>query len=158
MKKIFTSLAILVALFGTTLMTTVEATNMCAAPVFAAPPATDGGGGNTSGGDGSGGSSGGGNKVEQPSASILKNCASQADDNGAGITCILSLLLTIMTYGVGILGVIGIILSGIQYTMSQGDPSKMAKAKNRLLQVIIGLIVYALMWAGLRFLVPGFEL
>lgn len=146
MKKIFTSLAILVALFGTTLMTTVEATNMCAAPVFAAD------------GDDSGGSSGGGNKVEQPSASILTNCASQADDNGAGITCILSLLLTIMTYGVGILGVIGIILSGIQYTMSQGDPSKMAKAKNRLLQVVIGLIVYALMWAGLRFLVPGFEL
>ena len=134
MKKILTSLAILVAMFGTTLMTTVEATNMCAVPVFAAE------------------------EVEAPKASILTNCASRAKEGEDGIICLLSLILTIMTYGVGILGVIGIIISGIQYTTSQGDAAKMTKAKNRIVNVIIGLVVYALMWAALRFLVPGFQL
>lgn len=93
-----------------------------------------------------------------PSAGILTDCAEQAKNgkNGEGIICILSLVLTVMTYGVGIFGVLGIMIAGIQYATSQGDPTRMAKAKNRILQVVIGLVIYAVMWAALRFLVPGF--
>lgn len=133
MKKILAVFAVFLAMFGATVMTTVEATNMCGEPVFA--------------------------EVEKPKTSILNGCADKATEgDGAGVMCILSLVLSILTYGVGILGVIGIIISGIQYMTSQGDPSKMAKAKSRILQVVIGLLVYAIMWAALRFLVPGFEL
>lgn len=135
MKRIAAAVAILGVVFGVSLMTTIEGTKMCSASVFA----DDG-----------------------VKASILTKCADEANkddgDGSEGIVCLLSLALTIMTYGVGVLGVLGIVISGIQYMTSQGDPAKMAKAKSRILQVVIGLIIYAVMWGALRFLVPGFGL
>ena len=131
MKKILGAILVFVALVASSVMVSYEATNMCARPAFAA----------------------GG--VE---ASILKDCAQKAGgEDGEGVKCLLNLVLTILTYGIGILGVIGIMISGIQYITSSGDPAKMTKAKNRILQIVIGLIIYAVMWAALRFLVPGFS-
>lgn len=85
------------------------------------------------------------------------NCEDYDDEEGGGVICIAKIALNIMTYGVGILGVVGIVISGIQYITSQGDPGKMAKAKNRIIEVVIGLVLYAVMYAALYFLVPGFN-
>ncbi len=41
------------------------------------------------------------------------------------------------------LGVIFIIVSGIQYIMSEGDPGKTAEAKNALKNAVIGLVLSA---------------
>ena len=139
MKKILGAILVFVALVASSVMVSYEATNMCARPAFA--------------------------KDGDVQASILGDCAKAAndkkwngqDDEAAGIKCLLNLVLTILTYGIGILGVIGIMISGIQYITSSGDPAKMTKAKNRILQIVIGLIIYAVMWAALRFLVPGFS-
>jgi len=79
----------------------------------------------------------------------------KGEDN---IMCVLRLVVNIMTVGIGILGTIGVIIAGIQYVSSQGDPGKMTKAKNRIIQIVIGLVVYAVMYAALYFLVPGFSL
>lgn len=80
-----------------------------------------------------------------------------SDWKEGGVICILKLVLNIMTYGIGVLAVVGIVLSGIQYITSQGDSGKMAKAKNRIIQVVIGLVIYAVLYAALYFLVPGFN-
>ncbi|MBR3368853.1 hypothetical protein IKG45_03655 [Candidatus Saccharibacteria bacterium] len=119
-----------------------------------------GGGSNPGGGSNSGGGEpeittetyeGGG----APEMVILKMCQ---NTSGSGtITCVLNLVVNIMTYGIGVLGVVGIVLSGIQYITSQGDPAKMTKAKNRIIQVVIGLVIYAVMYSALVFLVPGFS-
>lgn len=92
----------------------------------------------------------------KPTMTVLKMCEEEMDgENGEGIKCILNLVVNVLTYGIGVLGVAGIVFSGIQYTSSQGDPAKMAKAKNRIIQIIIGLVIYAVMYAALAFLVPG---
>ncbi len=90
-----------------------------------------------------------------PKMNVLNMCKDEEGEEA--IKCVLRLVVTVMTYGIGVLGVVGIVLSGIQYITSQGDPAKMAKAKNRIIHVIIGLVVYAVMYAALVFLVPGFN-
>ena len=73
---------------------------------------------------------------------------------------ILNRLLTvidIMSIGVGILGVIGISIFGIQYLTAKGNAEQAIKARRRLFQVIIGLIVYALAFGLLQWLLPNFN-
>ena len=98
--------------------------------------------------------------VTQPThaldANILTNCAGQAEgQDGEGIWCILNLVLTIMTFGVVTLATLGLIISGAQYITSADSPERMAKAKNRIINVIIGMAAYAVMWAALNWLLPG---
>ncbi|MBQ1528126.1 hypothetical protein IIZ77_00575 [Candidatus Saccharibacteria bacterium] len=76
-------------------------------------------------------------------------------DTENGIWAIVGVVLDIMMIGVGAAAVIGIIISGIQYMTSSGDPGAMTKAKNRLTQVIIGILAFGLMWVFLQWLIPG---
>lgn len=50
-------------------------------------------------------------------------------------------VLSAVYFWVGILAVIMIISGGVQYTISQGDPGKVARAKQTILYAIIGLVV-----------------
>ena len=93
--------------------------------------------------------------ADAPEMNVLTMCQNREGKEAIG--CVLNLVVNIMTYGIGVLGVVGIVLSGIQYITSQGDPAKMTKAKNRIVQVVIGLVIYAVMYAALVFLVPGFS-
>ncbi len=79
-------------------------------------------------------------------------------DNGKGsdIMDILKLIVDILTIGIGILGVIGIVWAGTQYLTAAGDPSKVQKAKTRLLEIVIGLAIYVTIYAILRWLLPSF--
>ena len=51
----------------------------------------------------------------------------------------------------GIISVIVIIIGGIYYTTSQGDPGKVRKAKDTILYAVIGLIVSLLAFAIVNF-------
>ena len=75
--------------------------------------------------------------------------------NGEGIFCILNIGLTVLTWGVGIAGTLGIVICGIQYLTARDSVDQAAKAKNRLINIIIGLVVYAVMWGFLTWLIPG---
>lgn len=72
-----------------------------------------------------------------------------------GIYIVLSIVLDVLMAGVGVAAVIGIAISGVQYLTAGGNEAQMVKAKNRIIQVVIGLVIWALMWAGLNWLVPG---
>lgn len=92
-----------------------------------------------------------------PNTVILTECGSQAShDNGAGVICILNNAIDILTAGIGILAVLAIVLVGIQYITSGGNEAKMATAKKRIVEVVIGLLIYAVFWAIIKFLVPNF--
>ena len=52
---------------------------------------------------------------------------------------------------VGIIAVIMLIVGGAQYVMSQGDPSKVVKAKQIILYSVIGLMVALLAFAIVNF-------
>lgn len=79
------------------------------------------------------------------------------DDDGKGgsICHILNFIAEIITIGVGILGVIGISVTGIQYLTGGGNEEKIRKAKRRMFQIIIGLAIYVSLYVIVLFLLPG---
>lgn len=90
-------------------------------------------------------------------ANILKDCASKSNDNrGGGIICLLELIVDVLSIGVGVLGVIGISVVGIQYLTAGGSEEKTRKAKRRMFEIIIGLAAYAVVYALLKFILPNF--
>ena len=89
-------------------------------------------------------------------AVILTDCAEADNGGGEGIICILRLVVDILSVGVGILAVLGIVITGIQYLTSGGNEEQMRKSKRRLFEIVIGLVVYVLIYAVLAWLLPGF--
>ena len=79
------------------------------------------------------------------------------DGNGSNIKEILELVVSIMTIGIGILGVLGITIVGIQYLTAGGNEEKTRKAKRRMFEIVIGIAAYVLLTAFLNFLIPGFK-
>ena len=60
-----------------------------------------------------------------------------------------------MSIGVGILGVIGISIAGIQYLTAGGNEEKTKKAKRRIYEVSLGLIAYVVMFSLIGWLNGG---
>lgn len=56
---------------------------------------------------------------------------------------------------VGVVAVLSFIMTGIQFSSAGGDPQKVAAARGRIGKTIAALIIYAFLYAGLQFLVPG---
>ena len=75
--------------------------------------------------------------------------------DGTAIFDILSIALNIATFGVAAAAIIGIIISGYQYMSARDNSAAVVKAKNRILQVVIGLVIWGLFWGVLQFLLPG---
>ena len=91
-------------------------------------------------------------------AAILKNCDSQNDDGqGGGIKCVVLLVVDILAVLVGIVGVIGIVIVGIQYLTAGGNEEQVRKAKRRLIEIVIGILAYVIVYALLKWLLPGFS-
>ena len=79
----------------------------------------------------------------------ILDCPSQ------GIWGILLLAINILTAGIGIAAVGGIIYGAVLYTSAGGSADQIKKAKSIITNVIIGLISYALMYSVLNFFIPG---
>ena len=96
--------------------------------------------------------------ADKPEAAILKGCAGEEESKGggAGIVCIVKLVANIMSVVIGIAGVIGIVVVGIQYLTAGGNEEQTRKAKRRLLEIVIGVGVYALAYSLLNWLLPGY--
>lgn len=75
--------------------------------------------------------------------------------DGAAIYSLLAAIIRTFTIGVGILAVIGIMITGIQYLKSSGNPEKKNKARSRLINVGIGIIIYIALFGIAEFFVPG---
>jgi hypothetical protein len=55
----------------------------------------------------------------------------------------------------GLIAVISLIMGGIQYSASEGDPQKASQAKSRLYNTLIAIFAYLFLYAILQFLIPG---
>lgn len=82
-------------------------------------------------------------------------CGTKGTNAQAGIWHLLSLILNIMTAGVGVLATIGLVISGIQWMTARDNESQIVKAKSRIFNIVIGMVVWALMWLVLSWLMPG---
>ena len=74
---------------------------------------------------------------------------------GEGIYGILGTVIKVLTYLIGVLGTVGLVISGIQYMTAGGNESQVIKAKNRIFNIVIGLVAYGLMATFLNFIIPG---
>ena len=81
----------------------------------------------------------------------------ECNNTGAGsIREIILNVIDILSIGVGILGVIGISIVGIQYLTAGGSEEKTRKAKRRMFEIVLGLVAYVVIYALLKWLLPEF--
>ena len=88
---------------------------------------------------------------------IIGNGCSCDKGNGSGIADVLYFVVDIMTIGIGILGLIGILIVGTQYLTAGGKEEQVKKAKHRMFEIIIGLVAYVILYAAFRWLIPNFN-
>lgn len=81
------------------------------------------------------------------------NKGDKLEDNG--VWGLLLLVLNIMTAGVGIVAVGGIVYGSILYTSAGDSSEKVKKAISVIMNVVIGIVAYVAMYAVLQFLIPG---
>jgi hypothetical protein len=77
------------------------------------------------------------------------------DLQNSGLWSILLIAIQIISAGVGVAALAGIVYGVILYTTSGGDPSGLKKALEVIRNVVIGVVAYALMWSALNWLIPG---
>jgi hypothetical protein len=73
----------------------------------------------------------------------------------SGVWGIMLLAINILTAGVGIAAVGGIVYGAILYTSAGGSQEQVKKAMGIITNVVIGVVAYAVMFSGLNFLIPG---
>ena len=121
-----------------------------ATPVFAEDP--DGGG------DPAGGGGGGGGSVTCPPNSIRDSANTLAECNVEEDTSLMSTVNTIINVIVSVLGIVAvavIVLGGVMYVTSTGDPGKTKKAKDTIMYGVIGLVVAILAFAIVNFVLTS---
>lgn len=90
----------------------------------------------------------------KPSTAVLPDTWVD-DGDGSGINSMMQFILSFVMYGLGAAAVLGLIIVGIQYMTARDNEAQMTKAKTRLIEIVIGLVAWGIMWAALNFLIPG---
>ena len=75
--------------------------------------------------------------------------------NGSATMQILAYVLRIMTYGVGILAVIGLLVFGVKYLTAHDNEALAQKARRHLFEVLIGIASYIVLVSITGWLLPG---
>lgn len=87
------------------------------------------------------------------------DCEDQGGDNGdienTGIWSILMMVINILTAGIGIVAVGSIVYGAILYSSASGNAEQVKRARTIIINVVVGLVAYALTYAFLQWLIPG---
>ena len=63
--------------------------------------------------------------------------------------------INFLSAGVGIVVIIMIIIGAIQYTTSSGNPQTLADGRKKIINAVIALVAFGLLYGFLNFLIPG---
>lgn len=74
---------------------------------------------------------------------------------GEPIPDLIFALIRLLSDGVGIVVIASIIVAGIQFTTSRGDPQASAKAIGRVRSSVIALAIYIFAYAILNYVIPA---
>lgn len=74
---------------------------------------------------------------------------------GNPITDLVFAIIRLLSDGVGIIVIASVIVGGIQYTTSGGDPNATAKAMGRIKSALTALLIFIFAYAILNYVVPG---
>ena len=108
-----------------------------------------------------------GSMTMQPSASALEcgvlpkevcqnsdKCDSK-DVKGTGFWKLLLFVLQIMTGGVILLAIAGVVYGSVLYTSAGGNQEQVKKARTVITNVVIGVLLFVLMFGLANWLIPG---
>lgn len=82
---------------------------------------------------------------------IMVNC----EDDDSGVWQLLIITLNILTAGVGIAAVGGIVWGALKYASAKENADQVKQAKDIIKNVVIGILLYAGMYLMINFLIPG---
>ncbi len=90
-------------------------------------------------------------------ASIQSQINSASKDTTAetDITNTIGTALNVVFGIVAIIAVVMIVIGGVSYATSQGDPGKVAKGKNTIMYGVIGMVIALLAFAIVNFVFKG---
>jgi hypothetical protein len=77
------------------------------------------------------------------------------DCHGGAIFKLLAIAIQVFTAGIMVLATISIIWAGVLYLSARDDEAQVAKAKKRILDTVIGIATYGLMFVILNLIIPG---
>ncbi len=91
------------------------------------------------------------------------NNPNDTNNNGAIVTCVknnvivndINNIVNVLSGIVGIVVVGTIILGGIQYSMAGGKPDATVNANKRIINGIVALAAFLLVWGFLQWIIPG---
>lgn len=63
--------------------------------------------------------------------------------------------INLLSLAFGVIAAISIVMGGMQYSASTGDPQKISAAKSRITNTMIAIVAYIFLYSFLQFLVPG---
>ena len=89
----------------------------------------------------------------------VSSIASNPDSckNTSDLNSVIQIIINTIIFVIGMVAVVMIILGGISYATSQGDPAKVKKGKDTILYGIIGLVVALLAFAIVNFVLGAFN-
>ena len=93
--------------------------------------------------------------AEEDCAILLKGFCGTGTEDGQGILGLVKLVVNILTAGLAVLATIGIIWSGFMILMARDNEAQVAKAKKRIVEIAIGLVVWGLFALIIGLILPG---
>lgn len=94
---------------------------------------------------------------------VFPTCSSGATDGKVckatkdSINPVVQSVIGLLLWAIGLISVIMIIIGGIRYTMSNGDPGMVKAAKDTVMYAVIGLVVALVAFAIVKFVVGWFK-
>jgi len=89
-------------------------------------------------------------------SSPLSSGGTTVDCSGNGLIFnYLKMVIQFLSGAIGLVIVLMIVIGGVQYITSAGDPGAVKAARGRIINAITGLVLFILMFAILNFLIPG---
>lgn len=95
-------------------------------------------------------------QLKDGACAITDTCPKDGEAEGA-VKSIISTVVDIFSWIVGVVAVIMIIVAGFKYITSGGDSGKVTSAKNTILYAVVGLIIVALAQAIVFFVIENVD-
>lgn len=83
------------------------------------------------------------------------NCSVQA--GGTSVSSLVKKVINILSWIVGVVSVVMIIIAGFKYVTSGGNDSSVASAKNTILYAVVGLVIVAMAQVIVRFVLTNLD-
>ena len=88
-------------------------------------------------------------------ATILKAFCPRDGDNGQALINLFKFVINLLAAGVVIAGAVGIVICAIMWLTARDNEAQVAKAKQRLLEVVIGMVIFIMIDAIINLLLGG---